>query len=139
MDVLQVLKTEFKERIVDLGDACALAGWISRFEFHLALESEFLLPELQAVSGPDSGLYRRFELELESMAIQLSSLRDGKSESDPREGLKKMFLNHFAFVEEKIFPLMRQKISTVDREALVSVVEEFRAEFKSVSAAGLSH
>ncbi len=138
MDILQVLKAEFKERTSDLvSSQCVDSAWVSRFECHLAMEAEFLLPEVQAICDTEYSVCQRLERELLGLLDMFREFCESSQSEQQLALFTEKFLEHTAFVEEKVFPLMRQKISTPEREALVAVIDDLKTEFL-VRAANLA-
>jgi hypothetical protein len=132
MDVLQLLKAEFRSRKSDLADLLkpAMEGPIraailSRLDVHLAWESEFLLPELSVIATHGDALLEKYQQGLK----RLQSICHDKSQDGAE--LLEAFERHTELVEEKILPFMRQKIPTVEREELYHVFVDAKQELLS--------
>ncbi len=122
MDVLQLLKAEFRSRKAELADLSQLSGKDSvktailmRLNVHLAWETEFLLPELSLIANHRDVLLKRYQQGLRN----LQSLCSDKCQDGAE--LLESFTRHSETVEDKILPFMRQKIPTGEREELYHV------------------
>ena len=127
MDVLQLLKAEFRDRAADMSyllsedkkrDAQAM---FQKLCVHIAWESQFLFPELAAISAAGDSVLNRYMQSLQALRKQTQVCLDGDSMPSTGRELAELFLKHSLWVEEKVFPLMRQKIPTGDREDLYHV------------------
>ncbi|MBC7661671.1 MAG: hypothetical protein H7249_18395 [Chitinophagaceae bacterium] len=129
MDVLQLLKAEFRSRKSDLAElaqpqlaSSTKAAILSRLNVHLAWEAEFLLPELSVIATHGDALLEKYQQNLKLLqSLCLDKSQDGAE-------LLEAFNRHTDIVEEKILPFMRQKIPTVEREELYHVFEDARQE-----------
>ncbi|MBC7533054.1 MAG: hypothetical protein H7318_15890 [Oligoflexus sp.] len=129
MDVLQLLKAEFRSRKSDLADLSqptindsAKDAILSRLKVHLSLEAEFLLPELSVIANHGDALLEKYQQGLK----RLQTMCRGKSQNDAE--LLEAFERHTETVEEKILPFMRQRIPTVEREELYHVFADAKQE-----------
>ena len=129
MDVLQLLKAEFRSRKSDLAElsqatqsSTQKAAILSRLNVHLAWESEFLLPELSVIATHGDALLEKYQRSLKRLqSLCLDKSQDGTE-------LLEAFDQHIEIVEEKILPFMRQKIPTVEREELYHVFVDAKQE-----------
>ncbi|RYE47752.1 MAG: hypothetical protein EOP48_21400 [Sphingobacteriales bacterium] len=129
MDVLQLLKAEFRSRKAELANLSQTAqnskeksAILSRLNVHLAWESEFLLPELSVIATHGDALVEKYQQSLKRLqSLCLEKSQDGAE-------LLEAFERHIDIVEEKILPFMRQKIPTVDREELYHVFIDAQQE-----------
>lgn len=136
MDVLQLLKAEFRQRRSELsaldspeaGDELK-SMVLAALQAHLAWESDFLLPELTHISSRGDVLFQKYQQSLGRMSQVVC-----KSEYNGEE-VQRAFASHTDIVEEKILPLMRQKIPTIDREELYHVFADAKHERMSVYSA----
>jgi hypothetical protein len=136
MDVLQLLKNELKERQSDISafidGPSAHQNWaqIARhLKAHLTLELEYLLPELAAVSPKQDAALQRLEADLVSLRLQLDSLGlDHNPEIVQVIALRDAFTRHGQLIEDRILPLMRQRISTADREELYDALQDAKQD-----------
>ncbi len=135
MDVLQLLKSEFRERKADLDylkDPSTKDGVRKSIRkalnTHLAWESGYLLPELSHLASKGDGLLDRYEQSLR----RLDSLSAGQSDVEVAEA----FVTHTEIVEEKVLPFMRQKIPTAEREELYHVFADAKQELLASSPSG---
>jgi hypothetical protein len=131
MDVLQLLKTEFRSRKSDLAELSETvrspaekAAILSRLNIHLVWEAEFLLPELSVIATHGDALLEKYQQGLKRLQIMC---RD-KSQNDT--DLLDAFARHTETVEEKILPFMRQRIPTVEREELYHVFADAKHELQ---------
>lgn len=129
MDVLQLLKAEFRSRKSDLADLsqptineASKAAILSRLNVHLAWEAEFLLPELSVIATHGDALLEKYQQGLKRLQIM------GHNRSQDGAELLEAFERHTETVEEKILPFMRQKIPTVEREELYHVFADAKQE-----------
>lgn len=129
MDVLQLLKAEFRSRKSDLADLSqptlgdpAKNAILTRLSVHLAWEAEFLLPELSVIATHGDALLEKYQQGLKSLQV----LCQDKSQDGAE--LLETFDRHSVTVEEKILPFMRQKIPTVEREELYHVFVDAKQE-----------
>lgn len=136
MDVLQLLKNELKERQSDVSafidGPSAHQNWaqIARhLKAHLTLELEYLLPELAAVSPKQDAALQRLETDLVALRILLDSLGlDQNPESTKVIELRDALTRHGQLIEDRILPLMRQRISTADREELYDALQDAKQD-----------
>lgn len=129
MDVLQLLKAEFRSRKSDLADLSQPTindstrdAIMSRLKVHLSWEAEFLLPELSVIATHGDALLERYQQGLK----QLQAMCRNKSQNDAE--LLEVFERHNQTIEEKILPFMRQRIPTVEREELYHVFADAKQE-----------
>jgi hypothetical protein len=132
MDVLQLLKAEFRERKVELSalekpetSETAKRSILRALDAHLAWEAEFLEPELRHVIGRGDTLFDRYRQSLNDLKIS------GREKDQKVSDLLKAFDKHRMIVEEKVLPFMRQKISTSEREELYHVFVDAKQELLS--------
>jgi hypothetical protein len=136
MDVLQLLKNELKERQSDVSafidGPSAHQNWaqIARhLKAHLTLELEYLLPELAAVSPKQDAVLQRLEAELVALRLKLDAMGlDQTPEADSVRELREALTRHGQFIEDRILPLMRQRISTADREELYDALQDAKQD-----------
>ncbi|MDQ3234446.1 MAG: hypothetical protein M3Q07_21800 [Pseudobdellovibrionaceae bacterium] len=136
MDVLQLLKNELKERQSDVSafidGPSAYQNWaqIARhLKAHLTLELEYLLPELAAVSPKQDAVLQRLETDLVNLRLQLNALGfDNNPKPDQVTDLRDAMGRHVALIEDRILPLMRQRISTADREELYDAMQDAKQD-----------
>lgn len=129
MDVLQLLKSEFREIRSELStlmkpetNETKRKKILGAFGAHLAWESDYLLPELTHIATRGDALLEKYQQSLR----QLSEL-NGKA-AEKTSDIVNVFDAHKEIVEEKILPFMRQKIPTVDREELYHVFADAKQE-----------
>ena len=129
MDILQLLKAEFRSRKSDLADLSqpttddsAKDAILSRLKVHLSWEAEFLLPELSVIATHGDALLEKYQQGLK----RLQTICREKSQNDAE--LLEAFERHTETVEEKILPFMRQRIPTVEREELYHVFADAKQE-----------
>lgn len=136
MDVLQLLKNELKERQSDVSafidGPSAHQNWsqIARhLKAHLTLELEYLLPELAAVSPKQDAALQRLETDLVGLRMQLDSLGlDLNPETVKVMAFRDALTRHGQLIEDRILPLMRQRISTADREELYDALQDAKQD-----------
>ncbi len=135
MDVLQLLKNELKERqndVVNFHENDAGQDWkyVARhLKGHLTLELDFLLPELAAVSPKQDAPLLRLEADLIALRQKLSNLgEDKKPSKDLVRELREALDRHVLQIEDRILPLMRQRISTADREELYDALQDAKQD-----------
>jgi|GEM_PF-3116641 len=131
MDVLQLLKNELKERQNDMSSFISgVAGqsWqqvANHLKAHLILELEYLMPELAAVSPKQDTALQRLEIDLINLKQFLDSLgMDKKPGHNLLLNLRDTLDRHVVLIEDRILPLMRQRISTSDREELYDAMQD---------------
>lgn len=129
MDVLQLLKSEFRERKSELSSLekpelndAERKKILTALNAHLAWESEFLLPELMHIASRGESLLDRYDQSLK----RLHELCLKKSDTGLH--VVEAFASHTDIVEDKILPYMRQKIPTSDREELYHVFADAKQE-----------
>ena len=117
MDALQLIKNEIRELQTRLRAPLLPKGnqeqnllnrHVSEF---LQFERDYLLPELKAVCLPKDPVIERVDAELAGL---LRAVSGGMQWSKQIEEID----THLRGIEERILPLMRQKISTQEREEL---------------------
>ncbi len=136
MDVLQLLKNELKERQSDVSafidGPTTHQNWsqiAGHLKAHLTLELEYLLPELAAVSPKQDAVLQRLETELVNLRMQLDALGfDDSPETSKVAELRDALLRHGQLIEDRILPLMRQRISTADREELYDALQDAKQD-----------
>jgi hypothetical protein len=136
MDVLQLLKNELKERQSDVSafidGPTTHQNWSSiagHLKAHLTLELEYLLPELAAVSPKQDAALQRLETDLVGLRMQLDGI--GLDDRPPAEQvveLRDALARHGQLIEDRILPLMRQRISTADREELYDALQDAKQD-----------
>ena len=134
MDVLQLLKSELRERRSELSglgspepNDATRRSIRSALSVHLAWESEFLLPELSHVAPQGEAILDRYQQSLK----RLRELAGKKSQND--SDVLDAFSTHTDIVEEKVLPFMRQKIPTAEREELYHVFADAKQEMMATS------
>ena len=139
MDVLQLLKAEFRERKSELSvldnpetDVEAKKKVLNALRAHLAWESEFLLPELTHIANRGDALLEKYERSLGRLA---AISREASQEGGLIRGA---FESHTDIVEEKILPYMRQKMPTLDREELYHVFADAKQELMTTQNASFA-
>lgn len=139
MDVLQLLKAEFRERKSELSvldnpetGIEAKKKALTALHAHLAWESEFLLPELTHIANRGDALLEKYEQSLGRLA---AITREASQEGGAIRGA---FESHTDIVEEKILPYMRQKIPTLDREELYHVFADAKQELMTTRSASFA-
>lgn len=126
MDVLQLLKAEFKDRVADMtfllneDPGQDMQAILERICVHLAWEANFLFPELAAISSGNDTFLTRYSQSLQDLRVQAELCRKEKGAEVCKE-LAAQFLKHNQWVEDKVITLMRQKIPTAEREELYHV------------------
>lgn len=142
MDVLQLLKTEIKERLAELTllaeDAQSRAlrlGVLRRLKAYLQLGESYLLPELMELSPKNDALFVRISGDLIQMQESVSALENDPDLDKGRlSDLRHRFLEHSQSIEDKILPLMRQKITTAEREELFHVLQDAKQDLMKAAA-----
>ncbi|MES2746656.1 MAG: hypothetical protein V4655_14580 [Bdellovibrionota bacterium] len=139
MDVLQLLKAEFRERKSELSalekpetSDAAKKKILGALNAHLAWESEYLLPELSHIASRGDVLFDKYQQSLSE--LNTMSRKKGQDDLD----LLKAFNSHTFIVEEKILPYMRQKIPTIDREELYHVFADAKQELIATRSASFA-
>jgi hypothetical protein len=135
MDVLQLLKNELKERQNEVGafmEGSSLQEWpqtARHLKAHLTLELEYLLPELAAVSPKHDTALQRLEADLMALRLHLNrmGLDQNPSPASVLE-LRDALDRHVFLIEDRILPLMRQRISTADREELYDALQDAKQD-----------
>jgi hypothetical protein len=136
MDVLQLLKNELKERQSDVSafvdGPSAHQNWaqIARhLKAHLTLELEYLLPELAAVSPKQDNALQRLETDLVALRLQLDAMGlDSNPATTQLTEFRQALTRHGLLIEDRILPLMRQRISTADREELYDAMQDAKQD-----------
>lgn len=136
MDVLQLLKNELKERQSDVSafidGSSAHQNWAQtarHLKAHLTLELEYLLPELAAVSPKQDAALQRLETDLVALRLQLDRMGfDENPEPALVVELRDALDRHVQLIENRILPLMRQRISTADREELYDALQDAKQD-----------
>ncbi len=139
MDVLQLLKAEFKDRTLDMNFVLDGASGshtkeiLNRVCVHLAWEAQFLFPELAAISLSNDAVLNRYTQSLQDLRRQAQlSLTDPSGEVTKE--LAQRFLKHSHWVEDKVMTLMRQKIPTAEREELYHVFADAKQDLSAMPA-----
>lgn len=146
MDVLQLLKTELKERLAELtllaegSETQGLRiGILGRLKAYLNLEVSYLLPELIELSPKNEALFARISNELQEMLEQVALLDANNSLDNARvQALRSSFMAHMQSIEDRILPLMRQRITTAEREELFHVLEDAKQDLMKAAALELA-
>lgn len=141
MDVLQLLKNELRERqgeLRQLTPACIKEAsgteWLSRAQAHLSLEKDYLLPELFAVCSKAELSLVRLASDIEVLSSMLLGLRSAKTvKLEKIHAFALAWDGHVELVEDRILPLMRQKIATADREELYDSLQDAKMELRLAS------
>jgi hypothetical protein len=136
MDVLQLLKNELKERQSDVSafidGPSSHQNWsqIARhLKAHLTLELEYLLPELAAVSPKQDAALQRLETDLVGLRLQLNAMGlDDNPATEQVVDFREALNRHGQLIEDRILPLMRQRISTADREELYDALQDAKQD-----------
>ncbi len=135
MDVLQLLKAEIRDRKAELSAIAAspakkesFLALKKSFVTHVAWEAEYLLPELSHILSETDPLLEKYLQSLKRTKESLAALELSAAD------LTHAFTAHAEIVEEKLLPLMRQKIPTVDREELYYVFADAKQEMLATSA-----
>jgi hypothetical protein len=138
MDVLQLIKAELKDQTRHFQSALAPHAKTAEQRRSMAfvraflqLESEYLLPELTAVA-PNEPLVTKMYQDVG----QLRSHFEAWEESGERSAIAVLeghYSQHAQWIEDRILPLMRQKISTVEREELYHVLLDAKQDLEPAS------
>jgi hypothetical protein len=138
MDVLQLIKAELKEQTRHFQNAlvshqakAAERRSMALVQSFLRLESEYLLPELTAVVPQDPLLSKMYQ-DLEVLRSHLEAW-EGSGERAKIVLLQEHFIQHAQWVEDRILPLIRQKISTAEREELYHVLLDAKQDLEPAS------
>ncbi len=134
MDVLQLLKAEIRDRKAELEALAAQASAAERKETvkkailtHVAWEMEFLLPEVSHIASGSDAILERYSQSLDQVKLTLAEIERDSSR------VAQSFASHAEIVEEKLLPLMRQKIPTAEREELYHVFADAKQEMMATS------
>lgn len=138
MDVLQLLKAEFKDRVADMAFLLEDNGQdkqaiLERVCVHLAWEANFLFPELAAITNSSEAVLTRYTQSLQDLRRQAEICRGDQGIECSKE-LASQFLRHNQWVEDKVLTLMRQRIPTAEREELYHVFADAKQDLTASSA-----
>lgn len=142
MDVLQLLKTELKERLAELTllaessqSRTLRLGIMARLKAYLHLGVSFLLPELVELSPKNEALFTRISADLTCMRDLIADLdRDDEIDQSRFQELRLLFTAHSQDIEDRILPLMRQRITTAEREELFHVLQDAKQDLMKAAS-----